>query len=39
MQRDIELKRALGYPDDVLTRAPAVLANLHRWLPRDAAAD
>lgn len=33
MQRDIELKRALGYPDDVLTRAPSVLANLDRWIP------
>ena len=37
MQRDIEIKRALGYPDDVLTRAPAVLANLHRWISRAAA--
>ena len=39
MQRDIELKRALGYPDDVLTRATSVLANLHRWiaLPDQAA--
>ncbi|HEX6041942.1 amidohydrolase family protein [Longimicrobium sp.] len=34
MQRDVEIKRALGYPDDVLTRAPAVLANLARWIPR-----
>ena len=33
MQRDVELKRALGYPDDVLTRAPRVLANLDRWIP------
>ncbi|HLM68588.1 MAG TPA: amidohydrolase family protein [Longimicrobium sp.] len=39
MQRDIELKRALGYPDEVLTRAPTVLANLHRWIRRDQAAD
>ena len=39
MQRDIELKRALGYPDDVLTRAASVLPNLHRWIPRDQAAD
>jgi len=31
MQRDIELKRALGYPDEVLTRAASVLPNLHRW--------
>jgi hypothetical protein len=34
MQRDIELKRALGYPDAVLTRAPQVLANLERWIGR-----
>ena len=39
MQRDVELKRALGYPDEVLTRAASVLPNLHRWLPRAAAAD
>lgn len=39
MQRDIELKRALGYPDAVLTRAAAVLPNLARWIKRDAAAD
>ena len=38
MQRDIELKRALGYPDAVLTRAPQVLANLDRWIPRASAA-
>jgi predicted TIM-barrel fold metal-dependent hydrolase len=38
MQRDIELKRALGYPDAVLTRAPQVLANLDRWLPAASAA-
>lgn len=31
LQRDVELKRALGYPDDVLTRHAAALANLHRW--------
>jgi hypothetical protein len=39
MQRDIELKRALGYPDEVLTRAATVLPNLHRWIPGIAAAD
>lgn len=39
MQRDVEIKRALGYPDEVLTRAPSVLANLHRWIPRNQAAD
>lgn len=38
MQRDIELKRALGYPDAVLTRAPTVLANLDRWIPAASAA-
>jgi uncharacterized protein len=32
MQRDIEIKRALGYPDEVLTRAASVLANVDRWL-------
>jgi predicted TIM-barrel fold metal-dependent hydrolase len=37
MQRDIELKRALGYPDEVLTRAASVLANLDRWIPEPAA--
>lgn len=29
--RDIALKRALGYPDSTLTRPASVLANLHRW--------
>jgi uncharacterized protein len=38
MQRDIEIKRALGYPDEVLTRGAAVLANLSRWLPGAAGA-
>ena len=38
MQRDIELKRALGYPDEVLTRAASVLPNLERWIRRDVAA-
>lgn len=31
LQRDIRLKRALGYPDRTLTRAERVLANLDRW--------
>ena len=31
VQRDLETKRALGYPDDTLTRAAGVLANLDRW--------
>ena len=31
LERDILLKRALGYPDDTLTRAESVLANLGRW--------
>lgn len=29
--RDVRLKRALGYPDESLTRADSVLANLGRW--------
>lgn len=29
--RDIRLKRALGYPEETLTRATQVLANLGRW--------
>lgn len=33
MQRDVEIKRALGYPDEVLTRPASVLANLDRWIP------
>lgn len=28
LQRDVAIKRALGYPDDVLTRAASVLPNL-----------
>lgn len=39
MQRDVEIKRALGYPDDVLTRPASVLANLDRWIPGPAADD
>jgi uncharacterized protein len=39
MQRDIDLKRALGYPDAVLTRAAGVLPNLHRWIRPAVAAD
>ena len=31
--RDIRLKRALGYPDRTLTRPERVLANLANWLP------
>lgn len=33
LQRDVEIKRSLGYPDEVLTRPSSVLANLGRWLP------
>ena len=29
--RDVRLKRALGYPDDTLVRPSRVLANLERW--------
>ncbi len=36
MQRDVEIKRALGYPDEVLTRPASVLANLDRWIPGSA---
>lgn len=36
MQRDVEIKRALGFPDEVLTRPARVLANLGRWLPAAA---
>jgi predicted TIM-barrel fold metal-dependent hydrolase len=32
MQRDIEMKRALGYSDDTLTRPAQALANLPRWV-------
>ena len=31
IQRDVSIKRALGYPDDVLTRASSILPNLDRW--------
>ena len=37
LQRDVALKRALGYPDDVLTRACGVLPNLERWVGRGIA--
>lgn len=30
-QRDVEMKRALGYPDATLTRAAGVLPHLDRW--------
>jgi hypothetical protein len=37
LQRDVLLKRELGYPDESLTRARAVLANLERWgIPPEA---
>ena len=32
IQRDVSIKRALGYPDEVLTRACEVLPNLGRWI-------
>jgi uncharacterized protein len=38
MQRDIEIKRALGYPDTVLTRAADILPNLPRWTGRSSGA-
>lgn len=31
IERDVEIKRALGYPDSTLDRASGVLANLDRW--------
>ena len=31
-QRDLQTKRALGYPDASLTKANNVLANLNHWL-------
>jgi hypothetical protein len=34
--RDVRIKRALGYPDRTLHRAASVLAHLDRWLPRPA---
>jgi predicted TIM-barrel fold metal-dependent hydrolase len=34
LQRDIAIKRALGYPEEVLTRASSVLPNLGRWVAR-----
>jgi predicted TIM-barrel fold metal-dependent hydrolase len=34
LQRDVSIKRALGYPDEVLTRACDVLPNLERWVRR-----
>jgi len=34
LQRDAAIKRALGYPDEVLTRACEVLPNLERWIRR-----
>ena len=34
LQRDLALKRALGYPDEVLTRASSVLPSLARWIER-----
>ena len=37
VQRDVAIKRALGFPDEVLTRASYVLPNLERWLRRGAA--
>lgn len=32
IQRDVSIKRALGYPEEVLTRACEVLPNLERWV-------
>jgi hypothetical protein len=35
LQRDVAIKRALGYPDEVLTRACSVLPNLERWVRQE----
>lgn len=35
LQRDVAIKRALGFPDEVLTRATNVLPNLERWVRRE----
>jgi predicted TIM-barrel fold metal-dependent hydrolase len=32
LERNVRIKRALGYPEETLTRARGVLANLHRWI-------
>jgi hypothetical protein len=39
LQREIEIKRALGWPDDVLTRAASVLPNVGRWAGRAASGE
>jgi mannonate dehydratase len=31
LQKDVELKRSIGFSDSSMTRASDVLANLHRW--------
>lgn len=36
LQRDVDLKRALGYPEATFTRAAGVLASVQRWLPAAA---
>lgn len=33
LDRDVRIKRALGYPDRCLTMATGVIANLDRWAP------
>jgi uncharacterized protein len=39
LERDLRLKRALGWPDETLTRAAGVLANLDRWPQPSGARD
>lgn len=39
MQRDISIKRAMGYPDEVLTRAAEVLPSLERWVGQGRAGE
>jgi uncharacterized protein len=37
LERDVRLKRALGWPEEVLARAATVLPHLDRWAGRGAA--
>jgi uncharacterized protein len=37
LHRDVAIKRALGYPEESLTRATSILPNLERWAAPEAA--
>jgi len=39
LQRDVDIKRALGYDDGSLTRASSILPNLQRWAAAPVPAD